>query len=132
MCGVRTFAKVISLERKVLIPIILILSLVGSYAINQSMFDVYFAIVMGIVGYLFQKYEFPLSPILLALILGPMSESNLRRFMQIADGKFLTIFTKPICVVFILLAVASMISAVRNQHKINLKEEANKTAGTEQ
>ena len=132
MCGVRIFAKVISLERKLLIPIILILSLVGSYAINQSMFDVYFAIVMGGVGYLFQKYEFPLSPILLALILGPMSESNLRRFMQIDDGKFFKIFTKPICVLFIVLAFASMISAVRNQRKINRTEEANKNAGPDE
>ncbi|MDR1932332.1 MAG: tripartite tricarboxylate transporter permease [Spirochaetales bacterium] len=119
MCGVKLFAKVISIERKLLIPAIMVLSLVGSYAINQNMFDVYFALVMGGVGYLLQKYEFPLSPILLALILGPMSESNLRRFMQIDNGQFWRIFTKPICVIFLVLAVASMIVSVRNQRKIN-------------
>ncbi|MCL1818752.1 MAG: tripartite tricarboxylate transporter permease [Spirochaetaceae bacterium] len=118
MCGVKIFARVISIERKFLIPAILVLSLVGSYAINKNIFDVYFAIAMGVVGYLFQKYEFPLSPILLALILGPMSESNLRRFMQIDDGQFWRIFTKPICVIFLVLAVASMIASVRNQAKI--------------
>ncbi|MDR0877810.1 MAG: tripartite tricarboxylate transporter permease [Treponema sp.] len=119
MAGVKLFAKVISLERKLLIPAIMVLSLVGSYAINQNMFDVFFAIAMGAVGYLLQKYEFPLSPILLALILGPMSETNLRRFMQIDDGQFWKIFTKPICVIFLLLAVGSMISSVINQQKIN-------------
>jgi putative tricarboxylic transport membrane protein len=123
MLGVRLFAKVISFKRNYLIPCILVLSLVGSYAINQNMFDVYFAIVMGVLGYLFQKYDFPLSPILLALILGPMSESNLRRYMQIVDGRFLLMFTRPICVIFFALAVFSLISALRNQKKINKREE---------
>ena len=128
MCGVKLFARVISIERKFLMPAIMILSLVGSYAINQNMFDVYFAIVMGVVGYLFQKYEFPLSPILLALILGPMSESNLRRFMQIDDGQFWRLFTKPICVIFIVLAVVSMVFSVRNQMKIAKRIAENEAA----
>ncbi|MDR2536230.1 MAG: tripartite tricarboxylate transporter permease [Treponema sp.] len=118
IAGVRLFARIISIERKLLIPAILVLSLVGSYAINHNMFDVYFALVMGLVGYLLQKFEFPLSPILLALILGPMSESNLRRFMQIDDGQFWRLFTKPICVVFITLALGSLVSSVINQRKI--------------
>ncbi|MDR2509353.1 MAG: tripartite tricarboxylate transporter permease [Spirochaetaceae bacterium] len=122
MAGVRLFVRIISIERKLLIPAILVLSLVGSYAINRNMFDVYFALVMGLIGYLLQKFEFPLSPILLALILGPMSESNLRRFMQIDDGQFWRLFTKPICVVFLLLALASLISSVLNQRKINKRE----------
>jgi putative tricarboxylic transport membrane protein len=96
MAGVKLFTKVISFERKLLIPAIMVLSLVGSYAINRNLFDVFLALIMGVIGYLLQKYEFPLSPILLALILGPMSESNLRRFMQIDDGRFWKVFTKPI------------------------------------
>jgi putative tricarboxylic transport membrane protein len=119
MCGVKIFSKVISIERKLLIPAIMVLSLVGSYAINRNMFDVYFALAMGGVGYLMQKYDFPLSPILLALILGPMSESNLRRFMQIDNGQFWRIFTKPICVIFLVFALASIIISVKNQRKIN-------------
>jgi putative tricarboxylic transport membrane protein len=119
MGGVKIFAKVISMDRKFLIPAILVLSLVGAYAINRNMFDVFFAIAMGGIGYLLQKYEFPLSPILLALILGPLCEVNLRRFMQIDNGEFWRIFTKPICVVFLILALASMLAAVIQQRKIN-------------
>lgn len=129
MAGVKIFARVISIERKLLIPAIMVLSLVGAYAINQNLFDVILAIIMGAVGYLLQKYEFPLSPILLALILGPMSESNLRRFMQIDDGRFWMIFTKPICVIFIALAVGSLVTSVINQWKINRREAANASAG---
>ncbi len=124
MLGINAFSKVISIERYVLIPCILVLSLVGSYAINQSMFDVYFAIVMGVIGYLLQKYGFTLSPILLALILGPLSESNIRRYMQIVDGNFMQIFTRPICNVFFTLAVISLITAVLNQRKIAKREAA--------
>lgn len=124
MLGVNVFSKVISVERYFLIPCILILSLVGAYSINQSMFDVYFAIVMGVIGYLLQKYGFPLSPILLALILGPLCESNIRRYMQIVDGRFELIFTRPICIVFFLLAVGSLVSAVLNHRKIEKRESA--------
>ena len=55
---------------------------------------------------------------LLALILGPMSESNIRRYMQIVDGNFMQIFTRPICIIFFALAVFSIIAAVLNQRKI--------------
>ena len=124
MLGVNLFSKIISVEKYFLIPCILVLSLVGAYAINQSMFDVYFAIVMGVIGYLLQKYDFPLSPILLALILGPMSESNIRRYMQIVDGKFVTIFSRPICIAFFVLALVSLITAFYNQRKIARREAA--------
>lgn len=122
MFGVNLFSKVMNIKRYVLIPCILVLSLVGAYAINQNMFDVYFAIVMGVIGYLFQKYGFTLSPILLALILGPMSESNIRRYMQIVDGQFFKIFTRPICDLFFALAIVSLIAAVLNQRKIAKRE----------
>lgn len=122
MLGVNLFSKVISVERYFLIPCILVLSLVGAYAINQSMFDVYFAIVMGVLGYLLQKYGFPLSPILLALILGPLCESSIRRYMQIVDGRFSMIFTRPICLIFFGLAIISLITALLNQRKIARRE----------
>ena len=121
MGGIRVFSKVISLDKQKLLPMILVLSFVGAYSMNGNMFDVGLALVMGVIGYLMQKYDYPLSPILLALILGPMSESNLRRMMQINDGNFLKLFTRPICVVLLLLALASLISSVINQKKIEKK-----------
>ncbi|MCL2380138.1 MAG: tripartite tricarboxylate transporter permease [Treponema sp.] len=128
MAGIKFFAKIVSIERKLLLPAVLVLSLVGSFAINRNMFDVFFAIGMGGVGYLLTKYGFPLSPILLALILGPMSEANLRRFMMIHDGEFWLIFTRPISLILILLAVASLVSSVINQRRINRRIEAEEAA----
>ena len=132
MFGVKLFTKVISVQRYFLIPCILILSLVGAYSINQSMFDVYFAIVMGVIGYLLQKYGFSLSPILLALILGPLCESNIRRYMQIVDGRFSLIFTRPICLIFFGLALVSLVTAVLNHRKIERREAEQKAKAAEQ
>lgn len=116
--GIRFFAKIISIDKTVLLPVIMVLSLVGSYSMRNSFFDVYITIGFGVVGYLLQRYGFPLSPILLALILGPMAESNLRRTLVISGGDISIIFTKPICLVLLALAIISLLVSLINQKKI--------------
>lgn len=123
--GVRFFAKIVSVEKKLLLPIILIVSLLGSYSINKNVFDVGVTVAFGFIGWLMNKYEFPLSPILLALILGPMCEKNFVRFMNIQKGNFAAIFTSPIAVTFIILAVGSLIFSIYNQAKINKRTASN-------
>ncbi|MFZ5966062.1 MAG: tripartite tricarboxylate transporter permease [Bacillota bacterium] len=121
--GVKFFAKVISIDRNILIPVIFLLSIVGSYAMRNSMFDVWLAVFFGIVGYFMQRYDFPASPILLALILGPMAESNLRRALVISKGDISMLFTRPISAVLITLAVASLVSSFIRQRKVEKKLE---------
>lgn len=122
--GVRFFAKIVSVEKKLLYPIILIISLLGAFSINKSVFDVGVCVAFGIVGWLMNKYEFPLSPILLALILGPMCEKNFVRFMNIHQGNFFAITQSPIAMAFLLVAVAVIIYSIFNQMKINKREAA--------
>lgn len=117
--GVRFFAKIISVDKTILLPIILVLSLVGSYSMRNSFFDVYLTIAFGVIGYFLQRYGFPLSPILLALILGPMAESNLRRTLVISGGDPWVIFTKPIAVILLLLAVISLVVSIINQRRVS-------------
>ncbi|NMD38766.1 MAG: C4-dicarboxylate ABC transporter permease [Christensenellaceae bacterium] len=121
--GIRGFVKLITIDKKILLPSIMIVSLVGAYTINQNIQDVGLAIVFGIIGYLFNKHEIPLSPILLTLILGPMAESNLRRYVQIADGNAISMFTRPITIIFAVLAIISLIYSVYLNKKANKKEE---------
>ncbi len=116
--GVRFFARIISIDKTTLLPVILILSLVGSYSMRNSFFDIYFTIGFVVIGYFLQRYGFPLSPILLALILGPMAESNLRRTLVISGGEFSIIFTKPIALILLALALVSLIISFVNQRKI--------------
>ena len=121
-CGVRFFAKIVSVEKKMLYPIILVISLLGAFSINKNVFDVGVCVAFGVVGWLMNKYEFPLSPILLALILGPMCEKNFVRFMNIQKGNFAAIFQSPIADVFMAVALAVILFSIYNQRKINKRE----------
>lgn len=124
--GVRGFAKIVSVEKKMLYPIILVVSLLGAFSINKSVFDVGVCVLFGVLGWLMNKYEFPLSPILLALILGPMCEQNFVRFVDLNSGNFWAILSHPIAVGFFLVSVATIIFSIFNQRKINRIEAQNR------
>ena len=126
--GVRFFAKIVSIEKTLLYPIILVVSLLGAFSINKNVFDLGVCMAFGLMGYLMNKYEFPLSPILLALILGPMCEKNFVRFMTIEKGNVMAIFNSPISVVFLAVSVITVLFSVWNQSKINKREAAAKAA----
>lgn len=81
-------------------------------------------VAFGIIGWLMNKYEFPLSPILLALILGPMCEKNFVRYMNIQRGNFFAITTSPIAMVFASVAILVIVFSMYNQSKINKKAAA--------
>ena len=122
--GVRFFAKIVSVEKKMLYPIILVVSLLGAFAINKNVFDVGVCVLFGVVGWLMNKYEFPLSPILLALILGPMCEQNLVRFIEVNNGNFWEILHRPIAIGFFVVSVGTILFSIYNQNKLNKKAAA--------
>lgn len=121
MAGIRVFAKVILVERAILTPSIFVLSMVGAFAMRSNVFDVYTTLAFGILGYVMTKYDYPLSPILLALILGPMAEANLRRAMVISGGDPSILVSRPIAVVLMLLAVTSLVLSIRGHRKVEAK-----------
>ncbi len=87
--GVRFFAKIVSVEKKMLYPIILVISLLGAFSINKNAFDVGVCVAFGIIGWLMNKYEFPLSPILLALDPGTHVREELRALHEHPARKLL-------------------------------------------
>jgi putative tricarboxylic transport membrane protein len=121
MAGIRLFAKVILVDRSILTPAIFVLAVVGSFAMRSNVFDVYTTLFFGLLGYVMTRYDYPLSPILLALILGPMAESNLRRAMVISGGDASILVIRPIAVVLIVLAIASLIVSIRGHKKVEAK-----------
>lgn len=104
----RMLSRVVLIDKKLLMPIILLLSIVGAYAIRFSMFDVWVAIFMGAVGYVMKIRSFPTSPIVLALILGPMAESNFRRAMLLPDAELSIFFTRPIACTMMILSIITL------------------------
>jgi len=113
LLGVRIFPKILAVPGAILIPTILILSLIGSYAIQgqaiiAATFDMGVALGLGILAYFLRKAEYPVAPIVLGLILGGMFEENFRRAVKLAEGNYFVFFTKPIAILFIGLAIFSL------------------------
>ncbi|MGC9493829.1 tripartite tricarboxylate transporter permease, partial [Vibrio genomosp. F10] len=88
LLGIRFFCRIIEVPKIMMIPIIIFLSVIGAYAINNSMFDVGIAIAFGLLAFVLGKLEIPSSPILLAIILGPMAETNLRKSLLMYDNSW--------------------------------------------
>jgi len=82
LSGIRIFAKLVEIRKGLLLPIIIIISVVGTYAINNSITDVYWMLGFGIFGYILKMYGFQMGPVILGVILGPLMEDNYRRAMM--------------------------------------------------
>lgn len=107
MLGSRLWMRVIDVPRAVLFPLILVVSLVGSYGVANSMFDVAICLFFGALGWLLRRFGFPTAPLVLALILGAMAEENLRRALIMGDP--LSLVTRPVSAVLLALAVLSLL-----------------------
>ena len=105
---VRIFARVIKIPAALLVPLLITLCVIGSYACNNSIFDVKLAILFGLVGYVLSKLDIPLTPMVIAIVLGGIAESNLRRGVAMASGSYSIFFTRPISLFFILVSIVSL------------------------
>ncbi|CAM9874270.1 unnamed protein product [Ectocarpus sp. 12 AP-2014] len=106
LAGARFWAKVADIPRPAIAAIVASISLIGAYASTSSMFPVYVALTFGVVGYVLRKANIPLAPVILALVLGDMLETNLRRALSVANGDVTTFITNPLSAT--LLAVAAL------------------------
>ena len=85
LTGVRVFARIIECPKAILIPLIIVLSVVGAYAVQNSIADVYWMLSFGILGYFLKMYGFEMGPIILGVILGPLMDASYRRAMIAAQ-----------------------------------------------
>jgi len=107
---VRTLVKVLLVPRSKLMPIVFILCLVGSFAIQQRFFDIGVMIVFGILGYFMREMDYPMAPMVLGIVLGDILDKNLRRALVLADGNIVDFFKHPISLVIIALIVLTIVS----------------------
>jgi putative tricarboxylic transport membrane protein len=105
--GNRFFIKVVSVPDAILYPFILVIAIIGSYAVYSSMLDVASCIGFGIIGWIFKRYEYPVAPVVLGIVLGKMIEENYRRAIMM-DGY--TAFVKDkLALIVLLLAILSFV-----------------------
>jgi len=108
LSNVKNFVKIVNIPKNLLVPVVMVLCVIGSFAINSNFNDVIVMFLAGILGYILAKGGFPLSPIVLALILGPMAEGNFRRSLVMSRGSYSIFFTRPIAATFIIIALVSL------------------------
>ncbi|WP_028308731.1 tripartite tricarboxylate transporter permease [Desulfitibacter alkalitolerans] len=105
MIGARFFAKILTLPMPVLLPFISVLTIVGAFAIRNSIFDIWVMLGFGVFGYILYMFKFPPMPMILGIVLGPIAESNLRRALLVSEGSWLIFIQRPISLVLLFLTI---------------------------
>lgn len=115
--AIKTFSGIARIPKKLLFPILLATCFYGVYAVNGQAFDILIMLGMGVAGYAMTLLDVPPAPMVIAFILGPLYEDNLRRSMVLSDGSFQIFFRSPICWFFIALTALTLIFIVRRTLK---------------
>jgi len=100
----RAFLAVLKLKRSTLIPIILLLCFVGTYALERSIFDIWVMWFFGAIGYIMRKFNFPLPPVILGRVLGTILESNFWRSTMLSEDDPTIFIYEPISLLVLILA----------------------------
>ena len=104
----KIFSKILSIPYSVLGPIILLFSVIGSYALQNNTGSVMLMVIAGIFGYFYSKFGYNTAALILGLVLGGMVESNFRRAVMIAEGNLVSVFTKPITATILIISLLAL------------------------
>lgn len=114
LTGIRLFSKMVELRKGILIPLIIVLSVVGTYTIQNSLMDVYWMLGFGVFGYFLKLYGFQVGPVILGIILGPLMDKSYRRAMMSCQDNvghfFQEFFTHPVSLLLTLAVLLMLIS----------------------
>ncbi len=103
--AIRAARHLLTVPRNLLMPAILTFCIVGSFAINNTVFGVGVMLVMGIIAYIMETNGFPIAPVILGIVMGPLLEKSFMTSMIIADGNFLGFFERPIAAFLGVMAI---------------------------
>ena len=111
--GFRVWVRITQLPKHIIFSTVTIFAFVGTYSINQNLFDILCLILFGILGYGMRRFQFPAGPMIIGFILGPLLEPAFDQTMTLSDGSFMIFLTHPFSVVLLLLTVAAVFSIAR-------------------
>lgn len=120
------WVRILKIPARVLLPLILMFCIIGTYSVRNSLIDVSIMMFFGVVGYLMEKFEYEPAPLVLAFVLGPLLEKSLRQSLKISRGDFSIFLTRPLSVTLLVLGVALMASHfifAKKKGKIILEKE---------
>lgn len=113
-------SRIINIPKRILLPVVTVLCVIGAFACNNRMFDVALMFFFGILGYFMRRRDYPVAPMTLALVLGSMMDSNFRRAISLASSEentIMALFGRPITIVLLTLTVITVVGnipAVKN------------------
>ncbi len=102
----KIFVRMINIPKYILFPVIILSCILGSFALNNRVFDIWILILFGIIGYFFMSCRVPLSPVIMGFLMGPLFEKNFRRAIIADNGNFMRIFDRSIASVLFIIGVA--------------------------
>jgi putative tricarboxylic transport membrane protein len=104
------WVAILRVPYSILFSLILLFTVLGAYSLNSQIFDVGVMVFFGVVGYVLRKLDFPLAPIALTLILGPIMENALRQSMSMSEGSVMIFVERPIAAAFLVLAAIVLVT----------------------
>ncbi len=121
------FASILRIPFSIIAPVIIVICAIGAYTVHNAMLDVWFMLGFGLMGYLFKKLDYPLAPLVLALVLGDKAEDSFRQAMRVSQGDVWIMWSNPLVGTITTLAlllllwplIARLISLVRRPRKID-------------
>ncbi len=121
------WVRILRVPPSILFPLILLFCIIGSFAENYSIIDVAMMLFFGVAGYFLRKFEYEPAPLVLAFVLGPLMETNLRQSLILSDGAFTIFFYRPISAGCLLVALAllltSFVPAIMKRREMVVEEE---------
>lgn len=125
----KPFSQVARIPQSLMIPCIIVMCILGAFAIGNNIFEVFVVIAFGLIGYVFKKYGFPVTPMCISLVLGSLFETSLRRALLLSEGNAMVFFTRPISCAIILLSIVMLLypiiaSTIAARRKAAKKENA--------
>ena len=123
LSSMRLFLRVTEIPKWMIVPIVMVCCVVGSFALNNRLTDLYILGFIGLFGYMLKSLDYPLAPLVLGVILGPIAETNLRRALM-TDPEWLTFLTRPVSALFLFAGLASVLWSIvqyRRQNRTNIE-----------
>jgi putative tricarboxylic transport membrane protein len=117
---VGVFASLLRVRPCYLMPLVVLLCLIGSYSLNNSMFDVWVMVVMGFLGYFMRRNGFDVAPLVIGLILGQLAERTLRQSLVMLYGDFWMVLTRPVTLAMLILTVLIIVRPLLTRRRLGI------------
>ncbi len=128
--GITIFSHLLRVPKNILLPMVLVMCIIGSFGTNNRIFDVWTLLFWGVLGYTLMRFDIPLTPIIMGFILGPICEKYLRRGLMMSRNDFSVFFTRPVSGVFLTLSIAMVLITFISQI-MKMRKNASRKAAAE-